>query len=86
MADISRLQNYAEKRNIPFPTYSCEVQGPPHSRLFKASVTIDGNTYVGPEFCSTLKNAENAAAKVAFLSLFPNGSEKVCFLKLFDFC
>ena len=62
------------------------MQGPPHSRLFKASVTIDGKTYVGPEFCSTLKDAENTAAKVAFLSLSPNGPEEVCFLKTVSFC
>nr|GEZ00742.1 double-stranded RNA-binding protein 4 [Tanacetum cinerariifolium] len=62
--------------NIAFPTYACETQGPPHCRLFKANVTIDGNTYVGPEFCSTLKDAEHAAAKVAFLSLSPDGSQE----------
>ncbi|PWA40674.1 Double-stranded RNA-binding [Artemisia annua] len=82
----SRLQNYAQKRNVAFPTYTCEMQGPPHCRLFKASVTIDGNTYVGPEFCSTLKDAEHAAAKVALLSLSPDGAQEVCFLELFHFC
>lgn len=72
----SRLQNYAQKRNVAFPTYACEMQGPPHCRLFKASVTIDGNTYVGPEFCSTLKDAEHAAAKVALLALSPDGAQE----------
>ncbi|PWA34067.1 double-stranded RNA-binding domain-containing protein [Artemisia annua] len=72
----SRLQNYAQKRNVAFPTYTCEMQGPPHCRLFKASVSIDGNTYVGPEFCSTLKDAEHAAAKVALLSLSPDGAQE----------
>nr|XP_043610224.1 double-stranded RNA-binding protein 1-like [Erigeron canadensis] len=72
----TRLQNYAQKRNMAFPTYTCEMQGPPHSRLFKAHVTLDGNTYVGPEFCTTLKDAEHAAAKVAFMSLSPEGEQQ----------
>lgn len=72
----SRLQNYAQKKNIAFPTYACEMQGPPHARLFKARVTIDGVTYEGPEFCTTLKDAEHAAAKVAFTSLSPDGTQE----------
>ncbi|KVH89316.1 Double-stranded RNA-binding [Cynara cardunculus var. scolymus] len=63
----SRLQNYAQKKNIAFPTYACEMQGP-YSRLFKARVTIDGVMYEGPEFCTTLKDAEHAGAKVPFTS------------------
>lgn len=72
----SRLQTYAQKRNIAFPMYTCEMQGPPHARQFKAHVTIDGNTFHGPEFCSTLKDAEHAAAKVAFMSLSPDGEQE----------
>ncbi|XP_071690538.1 uncharacterized protein [Rutidosis leptorrhynchoides] len=72
----SRLQNYAQKRNIPFPTYACEMQGPPHARQFKANVTIDGNVFHGLEFCSTLKDAEHAAAKVAIMSLSPDGEQE----------
>lgn len=72
----SRLQNYAQKKNIAFPTYACEMQGPPHARLFKARVTIDGVTYEGPEFCTTLKDTEHAAAKVAFMSLSPDGTQE----------
>ncbi|KAL8259737.1 hypothetical protein R6Q59_027690 [Mikania micrantha] len=72
----SRLQNYAQKRNIPFPTYAVETQGPPHNRLFKSQVTIDGNTYTGTEFSTTLKDAEHAAAKVAFMSLSLEGAQE----------
>ncbi|XP_035835996.1 double-stranded RNA-binding protein 4 isoform X1 [Helianthus annuus] len=71
----SRLQTYAQKRNIPLPTYTVETQGPPHCRLFKAQVTIDGNTYAGPGFSSTLKDAEHEAAKVAFMSLSQDGAQ-----------
>nr|KAJ0225485.1 hypothetical protein LSAT_V11C100022840 [Lactuca sativa] len=72
----SRLQNYAQKKNITFPVYSCEMQGPPHARLFKARVTLDGTTFEGPEFCTTLKDAEHAAAKVAFMALSPDGTQE----------
>ncbi|KAK9068516.1 hypothetical protein SSX86_012630 [Deinandra increscens subsp. villosa] len=72
----NRLQNYAQKRNIPYPTYTVETQGPPHARLFKSQVTIDGNTYTGPEFCSTLKEAEHAAAKVALTALSQDGVQE----------
>lgn len=72
----SRLQTYAQKRNIAFPMYACETQGPPHARLFKAQVTIDGKTYDGPEFCTTLKDAEHAAAKVALMALSPDGAQE----------
>ncbi|CAK9135014.1 unnamed protein product [Ilex paraguariensis] len=65
----NRLQHYAQKKNITFPEYSCELDGPPHSRRFKSSVTIDGRTFKALAFCSTLKDAEHAAAKVAFESL-----------------
>ncbi|CAI9268186.1 unnamed protein product [Lactuca saligna] len=72
----SRLQNYAQKKNITFPVYACEMQGPPHARLFKARVTLDGATFEGPEFCTTLKDAEHAAAKVAFMALSPDGTQE----------
>ncbi|KAI3738448.1 hypothetical protein L2E82_28480 [Cichorium intybus] len=78
----SRLQNYAQKRNVSFPVYACEMQGPPHARLFRARVTIDGATFEGPEFCTTLKDAEHAAAKVAFMALSPDGTlEDDCLYK-----
>ncbi|XP_076897988.1 uncharacterized protein LOC143551433 [Bidens hawaiensis] len=78
----SRLQTYAQKRNIPLPTYAVETQGPPHCRLFKAQVTVSGNTYEGPGFSSTLKDAEHEAAKVAFMALSQDGApEDDCLYK-----
>ncbi|KVI00916.1 hypothetical protein Ccrd_020821 [Cynara cardunculus var. scolymus] len=52
------------------------MQGPPHSFLFKARVTIDGVMYEGPEFCTTLKDAEHTSAKVSFTSLSPDGAKE----------
>ncbi|KAG5556261.1 hypothetical protein RHGRI_006762 [Rhododendron griersonianum] len=65
----NRLQNYAQKRNLPLPDYSTEREGPPHASRFKSKVTFDGKTYGSPEFSPTLKEAEHAAAKVALESL-----------------
>ncbi|XP_027176210.1 double-stranded RNA-binding protein 1-like isoform X2 [Coffea eugenioides] len=65
----SRLQHYAQKKSLALPEYSLEFDGPPHARLFRASVTIDGRTYRTLECYPTLKDAEHAAAKVALESL-----------------
>lgn len=65
----SRLQHYAQKKTLALPEYSYEFDGPPHARLFRASVTIDGRTYRTLEYYPTLKDAEHAAAKVALESL-----------------
>ncbi|XP_076949948.1 uncharacterized protein LOC143622777 [Bidens hawaiensis] len=74
----SRLETYAQKRNIPLPTYAVET----HCRLFKAQVTICGNTYESPGFSSTIKDAEHEAAKVAFMALSQDGApEDDCLYK-----
>ncbi|KAF3966577.1 hypothetical protein CMV_009340 [Castanea mollissima] len=72
----NQLQNYAQKRNLCQPVYSCEPEGPPHASHFRCKVTVDGQTYESPEFFSTLKDAERAAAKVALTSLVPNGAKE----------
>lgn len=68
----NHLQNYAQKRNLSLPVYSCEREGPPHASRFKCKVTIDGQTYESPEFFPNSKDAEHAAAKVALTSLSPD--------------
>ncbi|KAI3969314.1 hypothetical protein MKW92_025553 [Papaver armeniacum] len=59
----SQLQIYAQKRNLSLPIYSCVREGPPHNTHFKAIVTVDGQTFEGPEFFRTLKEAEHAASR-----------------------
>ncbi|KAM3264962.1 double-stranded RNA-binding protein 1 isoform X1 [Capsicum annuum] len=68
----NRLQHYAQKQNLTLPVYSSVLDGPPHTRRFRSKVTVDGETYETQEFFSTLKEAEHAAAKVAFESLALN--------------
>ncbi|KAJ4850263.1 hypothetical protein Tsubulata_044584 [Turnera subulata] len=65
----SHLQNYARWRNCDLPLYSSSFEGPPHSRCFKATVTVDGHTFESLDFFKTLKEAEQSAAKVALTSL-----------------
>ncbi|KAK6944186.1 Double-stranded RNA-binding domain, partial [Dillenia turbinata] len=69
----NRLQTYAQKKNISFPIYSCEREGPIHASRFKARVIVDGKTFDAAEYCNTVKEAEHAAAKVALNSLAPDG-------------
>jgi dsRNA-specific ribonuclease len=76
----NQLQTYAQKRNFTRPVYSCERVGPPHAIQFKCKVTVNGQTYESREYFPTLSKAENAAAKVALMSLLPNGVEEVIFL------
>ncbi|KAK6147399.1 hypothetical protein DH2020_018311 [Rehmannia glutinosa] len=61
----NQLQQYAQKKNFGFPVYTSEAEGPPHARRFKSRVSLDGKSYETLEFFSTLKEAEQAAAKVA---------------------
>lgn len=81
----NHLQNYAQKRNLSLPVYSCEREGPPHVSRFKCKVTIDGQTYESPELFSTLKDAEHAAAKVALTLLSPDVVKEVVFYFLLAF-
>ena len=76
----NQLQNYAQKRNLRLPVYSCEREGPPHASHFRCKVTVDGQTYGSPEFFSTLKDAEHAAAKIALTSLVPDGAKEASLL------
>ncbi|GLT95395.1 hypothetical protein SLE2022_130790 [Rubroshorea leprosula] len=70
------LQSFTQKRNLNQPVYSCEYEGPPHLRRFRCKVTVDGQTYEGLEFFSTMKDAEHAVAKIALTSLSPVGFQE----------
>ncbi|KAJ0080183.1 hypothetical protein Patl1_22819 [Pistacia atlantica] len=77
----NQLQSYAQKRNLAFPIYSCEREGPPHASCFKCKVTVGGQTYECQEFFPTLKEAEHGAAKVALMSLSSDGVQESGFYK-----
>ncbi|GMJ03758.1 hypothetical protein HRI_004044900 [Hibiscus trionum] len=65
------LQNYAQKRNLIRPVYSCESEGPPHASRFRCKVNINEKAYESLEFFPTIKEAEHDAARIALLSLAP---------------
>ncbi|XP_058105810.1 double-stranded RNA-binding protein 1-like isoform X1 [Magnolia sinica] len=71
----SQLQNLAQKRNLSLPVYSSLRDGQPHCLRFKATVMVDGQTFESPDFFSTLREAEHAAAKVALASLSAGDQE-----------
>jgi len=73
----NQLQIYAQKRSLPLPVYSCEREGPPHACQFRSKVTLEEKTYECPEYFSTVKDAENAAAKVVLMALSFDGIQEV---------
>ncbi|KAJ0989834.1 hypothetical protein J5N97_008190 [Dioscorea zingiberensis] len=64
----SQLMKLAHIKKLDEPIYNCIREGPPHALRYKATVTIDGQTFESPQFFGTLKEAENSAAKRAVLS------------------
>ncbi|KAK9715901.1 hypothetical protein RND81_06G197400 [Saponaria officinalis] len=72
----NQLQIYAQKRNLNLPVYVSERDGPPHAPRFKCKVTLEGKTYECQEYFCTIKDAENAAAKIALTSVSSVGIEE----------
>ncbi|XP_078444278.1 double-stranded RNA-binding protein 1-like isoform X2 [Wolffia australiana] len=64
----SKLNELCQKRRWAMPEYEKTGSfGPGHSLLFRASVTVNGTTFTGPEepLFGTLKEAQNEAARIA---------------------
>lgn len=72
----TQLQIYAQKRKLPLPEYVNECEGPPHARHFKSRVILEGTSYESDGYFSSLKEAENSAAKTALFSLSPDGVQE----------
>jgi len=72
----NQLQSFVQKKNLGPPAYSFERKGLPHAMCFKSKVTINGHTYESDKFYSTLKDAEQAAAEAALMSLSPGGDQE----------
>ncbi|CAH9074586.1 unnamed protein product [Cuscuta europaea] len=70
------LQQYAQKQGITLPEYCCEAQGPPHDRHFKPKVAFAEKVYESQQFFRTLKEAEQAAAKIVIEALSPHEIQK----------
>ncbi|KAJ4839288.1 hypothetical protein Tsubulata_035581 [Turnera subulata] len=72
----NQLQSYTQKRNLALPVYCCERHGPPHACRFKGKVMVDGKMFETQELFTTVNRAELAAAKIALMSLLPDGIEQ----------
>lgn len=72
----NQLQELAQRSCFNLPSYSCIREGPDHAPRFKATVNFNGETFESPTFCSTLRQAEHAAAEVALSTLANRGPSK----------
>ncbi|KAJ7525097.1 hypothetical protein O6H91_17G036400 [Diphasiastrum complanatum] len=69
----SQLQEFAQKAALVQPVYESFKEGPSHEPKFRASVSVNGNTYESPSGFATLKAAQHAAAKAALDGLLQSG-------------
>lgn len=70
----NRLQEVAQRSCFNLPSYVCIREGPDHAPKFKASVNFNGELFESPNYCSTIRQAEHAAAQVALSLLSIRGS------------
>ncbi|XP_066399738.1 double-stranded RNA-binding protein 3-like [Miscanthus floridulus] len=69
----NQLQELAQRSCFSLPTYVCTREGPDHAPRFRAAVTFNGETFEGPSGCTTLRQAEHAAAQIALARLSLRG-------------
>ncbi|KAF5946032.1 hypothetical protein HYC85_016260 [Camellia sinensis] len=80
----NQLQELAQRSCFNLPSYSCIREGPDHAPRFKATVNFNGETFESPTFCSTLRQAEHAAAEVALTTLANRGPSKALAARVLD--
>nr|GLL31076.1 double-stranded RNA-binding protein 2-like [Ipomoea trifida] len=73
----NQLQELAQRSCFNLPSYICIREGPDHAPRFKAVVNFNGEAFESPHYCSTLRQAEHAAAEVALNSLTHSGSHSL---------
>lgn len=64
----SSLQELAAERGLSVPAYDIDADGPPHARVFTATVVLDGKHY-GTGSGTSKKEAEQQAAAQAYAAL-----------------
>lgn len=69
----NQLQELAQRSCFNLPAYACIREGPDHAPRFKATVNFNGELFESPSYCSTLRQAEHAAAEVALNTLSRRG-------------
>ncbi|RYR52564.1 hypothetical protein Ahy_A06g027461 [Arachis hypogaea] len=80
----NRLQELAQRSCFNLPAYSCIREGPDHAPRFKATVSFNGETFESPTFCSTLRQAEHAAAEVALNTFAKRGPSRALAARVLD--
>nr|CAB3463934.1 unnamed protein product [Digitaria exilis] len=80
----NQLQELAQRSCFNLPSYACIREGPDHAPRFKATVNFNGETFESPVFCSTLRQAEHAAAEVALSELSKRGPSSTLAAKVLD--
>ncbi|KAK9136988.1 hypothetical protein Sjap_007582 [Stephania japonica] len=80
----NQLQELAQRSCFNLPSYACIREGPDHAPRFKATVNFNGETFESPTFCTTLRQAEHAAAEVALNELAKRGPSRSLAAKVLD--
>ncbi|XP_022749021.1 double-stranded RNA-binding protein 2-like [Durio zibethinus] len=80
----NQLQELAQRSCFNLPAYACIREGPDHAPRFKATVNFNGEIFESPTFCSTLRQAEHAAAEVALGVLSKKGPSKALAARVLD--
>ncbi|KAG2411457.1 hypothetical protein I3843_03G004000 [Carya illinoinensis] len=80
----NQLQELAQRSCFNLPSYACIRQGPDHAPRFKASVNFNGEIFESPSYCTTLRQAEHAAAEVALNVLSTRGPARSLTARVLD--
>ncbi|ERN08356.1 double-stranded RNA-binding protein 6 [Amborella trichopoda] len=80
----NQLQELAQRSCFNLPSYSCIREGPDHAPRFKAAVNFNGEVFESPGFCTTLRQAEHAAAEVALNTLSNRGPSQSLAARILD--
>ncbi|CAN4120307.1 unnamed protein product [Withania somnifera] len=80
----NQLQELAQRSCFNLPSYVCIREGPDHAPRFKAVVNFNGENFESPHYCSTLRQAEHAAAEVALNALSNRGPSHSIAARILD--
>lgn len=80
----NQLQELAQRSCFNLPSYTCVREGPDHAPRFKASVNFNGEIFDSPTYCTTLRQAEHAAAEVALNALSTSGPSRSLTARVLD--
>eukprot|EP00249_Psilotum_nudum_P015856 c25555_g1_i1 orf=625-2046(+) len=79
-----QLQELSQRSCFGPPVYSCVREGPDNAPRFKATVSLNGENFESPNFCSTSRQAEHSAAEVALNVLSRRGPSLLLAMKIID--